>query len=116
MLYGFSLIREMELHQEAGFHPIDVIQHATHNNARILGMGDRLGRIRPGFMADLILVDGNPLKNLKYLYPTGTLDLRDGNISRRGGVCWTIKDGRVYHGPTLLNEVKLMVALARETK
>ncbi|MDH5706172.1 MAG: amidohydrolase family protein, partial [Candidatus Aminicenantes bacterium] len=37
MLYGFSLIRELELQQEAGFHPIDVIMHATGNNAKILG-------------------------------------------------------------------------------
>ena len=36
MLYGFSLIRELELHQEAGFHPIDVIQNATGNNAKIM--------------------------------------------------------------------------------
>lgn len=114
MLYGFSLIREMELHQEAGFHPIDVITHATLNNARILGRENQLGRIRPGFLADLIVVDGNPLKNLKVLYPTGTLDLQDGKIIRRGGVRWIIKDGRVYHGPTLLNEVKQIVARARK--
>jgi imidazolonepropionase-like amidohydrolase len=116
MLYGFSLIRELELHQEAGFHPIDVIKHATHNNARILGKENELGRIRPGYLADLIVVDGNPLKNLKFLYPTGAIDLRDGEIIRRGGVRWTIKDGRVYHGPTLLNEVKEMVARARGKK
>jgi hypothetical protein len=116
MLYGFSLIRELELHQEAGFHPIDVIENATGNNARILGMEDRLGRIRQGFLADLILVDGNPLKNLKYLYPTGVEEMIGGKMVRRGGVQWTIKDGFVYHAPTMLEDVKKIVEQARSTK
>jgi hypothetical protein len=116
MLYGFSLIRELELHQEAGFHPIDVIQNATGNNARILGMEDRLGRIRQGFLADLILVDGNPLKNLKYLYPTGVAEMKEGKMVRRGGVQWTIKDGFIYHAPTMLSDVKDIVKQARTSE
>ncbi len=114
MLYGFSLIRELEMHQEAGFHPIDVIQHATGNNARILGKEKELGRIRAGYLADLIIVDGNPLKNLKYLYPTGVLDLKNDKMVKRGGVQWTIKDGIVYHAPTLLKEVKEIVDRAKK--
>lgn len=113
MLYGFSLIRELELHQEAGFHPLDVIKHVTGNNAQILGKEKELGRIWPGYLADLIIVDGNPLENLKYLYPTGTLEMCEGKIVRRGGVKWTIKDGIVFHAPTLLHEVKEMVNRAR---
>ena len=113
MLYGFSLIRELELHQEAGFHPIDVIQHATGNNAKILGMEKKLGRIRSGYLADLILVDENPLENLKFLYPTGVMDLKDGKYISRGGIKWTIKDGFVYHAPTMLEEVKKIVSHAR---
>lgn len=113
MLYGFSLIRELELHQEAGFHPIDVIQNATSNNALILGMEDKLGRIRNGFLADLILIDENPLENFKFLYPTGVIDIKDNKIVRRGGVKWTIKDGFVYHAPTLLEDVKRIVAEAK---
>ncbi|MBN1938111.1 MAG: amidohydrolase family protein [Candidatus Aminicenantes bacterium] len=112
-LYGFSFISELELLQEAGFHPIDVIQIATGNNAELLGMGDKLGRVRPGFLADLVLIDENPLANLKFLYPTGVLDLKDGKPVRRGGVKWTIKDGIVYQAPRLMAEVKAMVAEAR---
>jgi hypothetical protein len=116
MMYGFSLIRELELHQEAGFHPIDVIKHATGNNARILGKEDQLGRIRVGYLADLILVDGNPLKNLKYLYPTGVDERQEGKLVKKGGVRWTIKDGFVYHGPTLLDDVRKIVSDAREAE
>lgn len=114
MLYGFSLIRELELQQEAGFHPIDVVMHATGNNARILGMDDKLGRIRQGYLADIILVDENPLENFKYLYPTGVQDLEEGKLIRRGGVKWTIKDGFVYHAPTMLEDVKKIAAEARK--
>lgn len=113
MLYGFSLIREMELHQEAGFHPLDVIMHATLNNARILGLQNQLGRIRSGYLADFILVDGNPLKNLKVLYPTGILQMVNGEVVRRGGVKWTVVDGVTYHAPSLLEDVKKMVSRAR---
>jgi hypothetical protein len=112
-IYGFGLIRELELHQEAGFHPLKVIQHATGNNARILGQEDRLGRVRAGYLADLIVVNGNPLENIKVLYPTGVEEIRDSKIVHSGGVEWTIKDGIPYHGPTLAREVKEIVAKAR---
>ena len=115
-MYGFGLIRELELHQEAGFQPLKVIQHATGNNARILGLESNLGRVRAGYAADLIVVNGNPLENLKVLYPTGVEELRDGKVVRGGGVEWTIKDGIPYHGPTLLAEVKQMVAEARAAR
>ncbi|HEX9973882.1 MAG TPA: amidohydrolase, partial [bacterium] len=73
-----------------------------------------LGRIKIGYLADLILVDGNPLENLKFLYPTGVIDLKDGEIIHRGCVKWTIKDGFIYHAPTLMEDVKKIVAQAKE--
>ncbi len=112
-LYGFALIRELELHEEAGFSPIKVIQHATFNNARILGKETEIGRVRVGFKADLAVVNGNPLENLKVFYPTGVDDIRDGKPVHTGGVEWTIKDGIPYNGPQLMREVKEMVAKAR---
>jgi len=115
-MYGFGLIREMELHQEAGFHPIKVIQHATGNNAKILGQEEKLGRVRAGYLADLIVVNGNPLDNLKTLYPTGIDEIRGGKVVHTDGVEWAIKDGIPYHGPTLLSEVKAMVAKARSER
>ncbi|MGH9945871.1 MAG: amidohydrolase family protein [Pyrinomonadaceae bacterium] len=115
-MYGFGLIRELELQQEAGFHPLTVIQHATSNNARILGMEDKLGRIRVGYKADLIVVNGNPLENFKVLYPTGVDEIRDGKVVKTGGIEWTIKDGIPFHVPTIAKEVREMVAKARLQK
>jgi imidazolonepropionase-like amidohydrolase len=112
-LYGFTYLSELELLQEAGFHPIDVIQCATGNNAKLMGLENQLGRVRQGFLADLILIDENPLANLKYLYPTGVLDIKDGKDVVRGGIKWTIKDGIVYSTPTLIEDVKNMVSKAR---
>jgi hypothetical protein len=112
-MYGFGLIRTLELHQEAGFHPLKIIQQATGNNAKILGQEDKLGRVRAGYLADLIVVNGNPLENLKVLYPTGVDEIKDGKTVHTGGVEWTIKDGIPYHGPTLMKEIKEMVAKAR---
>ncbi|HLK21262.1 MAG TPA: amidohydrolase family protein [Bryobacteraceae bacterium] len=112
-MYGFGLIRELELHQEAGFQPLIVIQHATANNAKILGQESHLGRVRTGFAADILVVNGNPLENLKVLYPGGFDDLQNGKVVHSGGVEWTIKDGIPYHAPTLAAEVREIVAKAR---
>ncbi len=115
-MYGFGLIRELELHQEAGFHPLKVIQHVTSNNAKILGQEDKIGRLRVGFKADLIVVNGNPLENFKVLYPTGIEEIRDGKAVKTGGIEWTIKDGIPFHAPTLAKEIREMVAKARLKK
>jgi hypothetical protein len=116
-LYGFGTIRTMELHQEAGFHPLEVIQQATSNGAKALGLTNT-GVIRPGFVADLAIVDGNPLHNLKVFYGTGVELEKDGRIERRGGVKYTIKQGIVFDAQQLLADVRKMVeeAKANSTK
>jgi imidazolonepropionase-like amidohydrolase len=103
-MYGVGLLRELELQQEAGFHPLQVIAHATHNGARVLGKENEIGRVRAGWLADLLIVDGNPLANFKILFPVGP---------GGGKLEWTIKDGIPYHAPTLLGEVKEIVKRAR---
>jgi len=114
-LYGFGTILEMELLQEAGFHPLEVIRSATYMGALELAeAGDeeiRFGVIRPGLLADLVLVEENPLENLKVLYGTGAVRLNDdtGEPERVGGVRYTIKDGIVYDAVRLREDVKAMV-------
>ncbi len=113
--YGFGFIRELELLREAGFHPLEVIRSATLNAAQALGMEKDLGTVETGKLADIIIVDANPLKNLQVLYGTGAIHLnQDGTSVRVGGVKYTIKDGVVYDAKQLLNEVKLMVDKAKE--
>lgn len=113
-MYGFGLLRELELHQEAGFSPLKVIQHATSNGAKILGKEDTLGRVRVGYKADLIVVNGNPLENFKVLSPLGVEEIRDGKAVKTGGIEWTITNGIPYHAPTLAGEIRAMVATARK--
>ncbi|MDQ6718511.1 MAG: amidohydrolase family protein [Gemmatimonadota bacterium] len=115
-MYGFGTIREMELQQEAGFSTIKVIQHATQNNAKILGVENELGRVKRGYLADLIVVNGNPLEDLKVLYPTGVDQISNGAVVHSGGIEWTIKDGIPYHVPELMSDVKAIVAAARAAK
>lgn len=114
LLYGFGLLREMELHLEAGFHPLEVVRHASYHGAKVLGREQDFGRVLPGLDADLILVNGNPLENLKRLYPTGCDEYRDGKSAPTGGIRWTIRGGRIWHGPTLATQVKDLVRQARE--
>jgi imidazolonepropionase-like amidohydrolase len=109
-LYGFGFVRELELLREAGFQPLEVIRAATMHASQALGVDKELGTIEPGKLADLCVVDGNPLKNLQYLYGTGAIELNDQNeIIRKGGVVYTIKDGIVYDAKKLLADVKEIV-------
>jgi Amidohydrolase family len=111
-MYGFGTIREMELHQEAGFHPIEIIQQATSNGAKVLGLTNT-GVVRPGYMADLAIVDGNPLHNLKVFYGTGVDVEQNGHVVHRGGVRYTIKQGIVFDAQQLLADVRDMVRTAK---
>jgi hypothetical protein len=112
-MYGFGLLRELELQQEAGFNPLIVIKHATVNNAKILGQESSLGRVRVGYKADLIVVNGNPIENFKVLSPLGVEEIREGKAYRTGGIEWTIRDGVPFHAPTLAGEIRDLVAKAR---
>lgn len=113
--YGFAYIRELELLREAGFHPLEVIRAATLKGAEALGRADELGSIEVGKLADMILVEENPLANLKVLYGTGAVKLNENNeVERVGGVKYTIKDGVVYDAKQLLADVKTIVDEAKE--
>ena len=113
--YGFTTIQEMEMLQEAGFHPLEVIRASTLHGAEEifypLKKPIEYGVIREGLLADLIIIDENPLENLKVLYGTGAVKLNDENkkVERIGGVNYTIKDGIVYDAKALLDDVAQMV-------
>lgn len=114
--YGFAYIQELELLREAGFTPLEVIRSATLYGAEELQSPKQanvdFGIIRPGKLADMVIVGENPLANLKVLYPTGWMKLNDatGKTERVGGIKYTIKDGIVYDSKELLAQVAEMVA------
>ncbi len=109
---GIANVRELQLIHEAGLNPLEVIRTATYNSARTLRRPD-LGLVQTGFVADLLIVDGNPLKNLRFLYAFGALDSPTGEAVRRGGIRWTIKDGVVFDNSRLIADVLAMVAESR---
>jgi hypothetical protein len=109
-LYGFAYIQEMELLQEAGFHPLEIIRAATLHGAEVLGLADEIGSIEVGKQADLVVVASNPLANFKRLYGTGAVELNENNeVVRSGGVAYTIRGGRVFDAAQLRADVRAMV-------
>ncbi|MGE0812307.1 MAG: amidohydrolase family protein [Vicinamibacterales bacterium] len=72
--------RELGWFVQAGMTPAQALETATIIPAAMLGMGDRLGRVAPGYLADLVAVDGDPLTRIDVLFT---------------GVRWVMKDGRV---------------------
>lgn len=111
-VYGFAYIRELELLQEAGFHPLEVIKAATLDGAELLGLDHEIGTVEIGKKADLVIVDENPLANFKLLYGTGHQRLNPDTRQpeRIGGVRYTIRDGIVFDAPKLLEQVRAIVA------
>lgn len=113
-LYGFAYIREMELLREAGFHPLEIFQSASLRAAEVLGVDHELGTIETGKLADLVLIDENPQRNLKVLYGTGAIRVNENNEAVRvGGVTYTIKDGVIFDAKKLLRDVERMVEEAK---
>jgi imidazolonepropionase-like amidohydrolase len=64
---GQSLHDELELLVQAGFTTLEALQCATRNPAEYLGMRDALGTIEKGKLADLVLLDANPLENINVI-------------------------------------------------
>ena len=73
--------REMELMAEYGMNPLDVLRSATSVNADVFRIAGKVGRVRPGLLADLLVVDGDPSVN----------------ISSVRKVKWVMKEGLIYH-------------------
>src|SRR5687767_549247 len=120
--WGFGYVHELELMQEAGFHPLEVIRGATMQAAQALhepkGLPLQFGIVRAGLLADMVIVDQNPLQNMKVLYGTGALRLNDktGQAERVGGIKYTIKDGIVYDAKKLLADVAAMVEKQKQER
>jgi hypothetical protein len=111
---GFSNVRELQLVQESGMHALEVIKSATLNSAETLRL-EKLGLVHPGYLADLVIVDGNPAYNLRFLYSFGALRLdKDRNMYRTKGIVHTIKDGIVTDNVKLMEEVAAMVAKSKK--
>jgi imidazolonepropionase-like amidohydrolase len=72
--------RELEWLVKAGMTPAQALASATTIPAELLGMGDRLGRIAPGYLADLVAIEGDPTTNV---------------LNVINGVRWVMKEGRV---------------------
>lgn len=72
--------REMEMMVDYGMNPVDVLRSATSVNADVFGYSDKIGRIKKGLLADIIVVAGDPSKNIH--------DIRN-NI-------FIMKDGKIF--------------------
>lgn len=86
---GFSLHRELELYAQAGIPASKVLQIATLGAARVMKRDNELGSIKPGKLADLILVDGDPTERIS--------DIRR--------VCTVVKNGTVYQTSALYQAI-----------
>ena len=84
---GFSLHDELMLLVRAGLSPMEALQAATLNPARVLGLEDILGTVEKGKLSDLVLLDGNPLADItnttKIKPSLQTADFLTGPLSTR---------------------------------
>jgi imidazolonepropionase-like amidohydrolase len=68
--------KEFTAYVAHGMAPADAIRAGTMNAAELLGLGDRLGRLQPGLLADVVAVPGNPLEDIRFV-------MRDGQVYKR---------------------------------
>ncbi|MDQ0470365.1 metal-dependent hydrolase family protein [Labrys wisconsinensis] len=80
-----------------GMSPMEAIQAATKYGGQIMGMGDELGQIREGFLADMILVDGDPLANVRIL-------------QERDRLLAIMKDGKFHKKPQMQEQRRRLLA------
>jgi len=73
--------RQFAYQVRCGQSPLDAIRSATVGAAELIRWDDRVGRIEPGYLADLIAVDGNPLQDVRLLEDVGFV-MKDGAIQR----------------------------------
>lgn len=64
MLPAFSLYREMEIFNEAGMKPMEILKAATYNGAWAIGRTDLIGSLETGKAADFVVLNANPLENI----------------------------------------------------
>ncbi len=111
---GFSNVRELQLMRETGMHTLEVLKAATHNSAVTLRQ-EKLGLVRPGYIADLVIVDESPLYNLRNMYSFGAVNTdENGDMYRTKGIIHTIKDGVVIENAQLMKEIERMVKMSKE--
>ncbi len=94
-----AYVWELEAYREAGFTPAEALRAATLDSARILGMEDKLGSLEPGKLADVLVVEGDPLTDIGAVANVAEV-FRDGHwVVRRGEVAPIAPERRVRPGP-----------------
>ena len=83
MLHGATVLRELQLMNQAGMTPMQVLVAATRNGAEVIGRGEELGTLEAGKLADIIVVNGDPLQGLSALGNV-ELVLKNGKIINPG--------------------------------
>ena len=88
-IHGPALSREFQLMQEAGLTPMQILQSATGNAAKLFGgdTGAHIGKVQPGYLADLVILDSNPLDDIAHASDIDTV----------------IKNGVVYPADSILH-------------
>src|SRR5678815_4931420 len=82
VVHGPGVHRELQLWVEAGVPPAAALQGATYNAARLLHADQRIGLIRKGYEASLLLVDGNPLQDISATERISTVFFEGERVNR----------------------------------
>lgn len=115
-LWGFGTIRELEMLEEAGFSPLETIHAATENGAKVV-KNPHLGLLRPGYLADLVVLSENPLADMKVFYGIGLTRVgEDRKEVHEQCVKYTIRDGVVFDSQALLRDVRELVTKATQAR
>jgi imidazolonepropionase-like amidohydrolase len=84
VIHGPTVQRELELWVEAGVPAAEAIKGATVNAAKLLGAGNRMGRLEKGYEATLVVLEANPLRDIAATEQVSSVLLKGERIDRAG--------------------------------
>ncbi|WP_414828438.1 amidohydrolase family protein [Alteromonas sp. H39] len=91
LIPGVALHQELMLLNEAGLSPLDSLRAATLNPASVFGFEDSLGQVKTGFIADLVLLDSNPIVDMSAVSDISAV-VRGGKLYNRNTLNQILSD------------------------
>ena len=82
LIHGPAVHRELQLMVQAGLTTTEALKAATSNAARLLGVANRIGFIKPGYEATFLIVDGNPLEDISLTERVSLVFLKGERVAR----------------------------------
>lgn len=107
-IHGYDLHRELEMYCTLGMTPLEALQSATIHPAKLLGKDDQMGQIKEGFVADLVLLEQNPLEDIRNTTSISSV-IVDGNYVSNPDILASLQQIELLHWSHCLDTISTVL-------